>query len=56
VSFVEEFRLQLCAGEEALIEGNLERVEREDSVFHQITLSYSEDYFDQILKPVRAPR
>jgi predicted nucleotidyltransferase len=56
VSFVEEFRLQLSAGEEALIKGNLERVEREDGVFHQITLSYGEDYFDQILKPVGAPR
>ncbi len=40
----------------ALIRGNLERVEREDDVFHQITLSYGEDYFDQVLKPIEGPR
>jgi predicted nucleotidyltransferase len=56
VSFVEEFRLQIEAGEVALIRGNLERVEREDGVFHQITLSYGEDYFDQVLKTVMGPR
>jgi len=56
VSFVEEFRLQIETGEVALIRGNLERVEREDGAFHQITLSYGEDYFDQVLKPVGGPR
>lgn len=56
VSFVEEFRLQLKAGDEALIRGNLERVEREDGDLYQITLSYGEDYFDQTLKPLKNPR
>jgi len=56
VSYVEEFRLQLEAGDTALIRGNLERVERKDRVFHQITLSYGEDYFDQVLKPIESPR
>ena len=56
VSFVEEFRLQIEAGEVALIRGNLERVEREDGAFHQITLSYGEDYFDQVLKTIEGPR
>ena len=56
VSFVEEFRLQLGAREEALIRGNLERVERDDGSFHQITLSYGEDYFEQVIKPVGSTR
>jgi len=56
VSFVEEFRLQLGAREEALIRGNLERVESDDGTFHQITLSYGEDYFDQVIKPVGSTR
>jgi predicted nucleotidyltransferase len=56
VSYVEEFRLQLKAGETALIRGNLERVERKDRVFHQITLSYGEDYYDQVLKSLEIPR
>jgi predicted nucleotidyltransferase len=56
VSYVEEFRLQLDAGDTALIRGNLERVEGRDRVFHQITLSYGEDYFDQVLKSLEIPR
>ncbi len=56
VSYVEEFRLQLDAGETALIRGNLERVEGRDRVFHQITLSYGGNYFDQVLKPLEIPR
>jgi predicted nucleotidyltransferase len=52
VSYVKEFRLQLIAGETALIRGNLERVVTKDEEFHQITLSYGPDYFDQVLKAV----
>jgi predicted nucleotidyltransferase len=50
VSYVEEFRLQLEPGETALVRGNLERVEARDGEFHQITLSYGPDYFNQVLK------
>ena len=56
LSYVEEFRLQLEAGETALIRGNLERVEGDDGTFHQIALSYGEGYFDQMLKPIQGPR
>jgi predicted nucleotidyltransferase len=52
VSYVKEFRFQLKAGETALIRGNLERIVKKDEEFHQITLSYGPDYFDQILKAV----
>ena len=52
VSYVKEFRLQLNAGETALIRGNLESVVKKDEEFHQITLSYGSDYFDQVLKAV----
>lgn len=54
VSYVKEFRLQLEAGERVLIRGNLERVETKDEWFHQITLSYGPNYFDQMLKIIRA--
>lgn len=50
VSYVEEFRLQLEAGESALVRGNLELVETSDGRFYQIVLSYGADYFDQVLK------
>jgi len=54
VSYVKEFRLQLEAGERVLIRGNLERVETKDEEFHQITLSYGPNYFDQVLKSIGA--
>lgn len=50
VSYVEEFRLQVEAGESALVRGNLERIETKKGEFYQITLSYGPDYFDQVLK------
>lgn len=50
VSYVEEFRLQIEEGETALVRGDLERVETTDAQFHQIMLSYGDDYFDQVLK------
>ena len=32
----------------------LEEVETRNGSFHQITLSYDRDYFDQVLKPIGA--
>ncbi|KON30640.1 hypothetical protein AC482_03320 [miscellaneous Crenarchaeota group-15 archaeon DG-45] len=49
VSYVEEFRLQVEAGEDALVRGNLELVEASDGRFYQIALSYGPGYFDQVL-------
>ncbi len=51
VSYVEEFRLQVETGEHIVVRGNLEEVETRNRSFHQITLSYGREYFDQILKP-----
>lgn len=55
ISYVKEFRLQLEAGETALMKGNLERVETINGEFHQITLSYGPGYFDQVLRAIEAP-
>lgn len=52
ISFIEEFRLQLEAGENVLVRGDLEKVETREEEFYQITLSYGEGYFDQVLKAV----
>jgi predicted nucleotidyltransferase len=52
VSYVEEFRLQAETGDRIVVRGNLEEVETRNRNFHQITLSYGREYFDQILKPV----
>jgi len=54
VSYVEEFRLQVETGERIVVRGNLEEVETRNGGFHQITLSYGRDYFDQVLKPIGA--
>jgi len=54
VSYVEEFRLQVETGERILVRGNLEEVETRKGSFHQITLSYGPEYFDQVLKPADA--
>jgi predicted nucleotidyltransferase len=50
VSYVEEFRLQVERGERIIVRGNLEEVETRNGGFHQITLSYGREYFDQVLK------
>jgi len=55
VSYVEEYRLQLREGETAFIRGNLEKVTTREGEFHQITLSYDPEYFDQALKPRANP-
>jgi predicted nucleotidyltransferase len=52
VSYIEEFRLQVEAGERVIVRGNLEEVETRNRSFHQITLSYGREYFDQVLKPI----
>jgi predicted nucleotidyltransferase len=54
VSYVEEFRLQVETGERVVVRGNLEEVETRNGSFHQITLSYGREYFDQVLKPACA--
>ena len=50
VSYMEEFRLQLEAGEVAQVSGILEKVETRNRYFNQITLSQGKGYFDQIIK------
>jgi predicted nucleotidyltransferase len=55
VSYVEEFRLQAEKGERVIVRGNLDEVETRKVSFHQITLSYGREYFDQVLKPVGSP-
>jgi predicted nucleotidyltransferase len=55
VSYVEEFRLQVEKGERVIVRGNLEEVETSNGIFHQITLSYGMEYFDQVLKPAGLP-
>jgi len=50
ISYVEEFRMQAFKGELVYVEGNLEKVEMKDKVFHQITLTYGPRYYEQVLK------
>ena len=52
-SYMEEFRMQAKQGEQLLVEGNLERVENQSEVFHQITLSYGPRYYEQTLKVIK---
>jgi len=50
VSYVEEFRMQLKKDEIGVVEGRLEKVIRRENEFYQITLTYGENYFNQVLK------
>ena len=50
VSYVEEFRMQLKKDEIGIVEGRLEKVVRKKDEFYQITLTYGENYFNQVLK------
>lgn len=50
VSFVEEFRGQLLKGETGLVKGWLEELSLRGEKSYQITLSYGENYYDQVLK------
>jgi predicted nucleotidyltransferase len=54
ISYIEEFRMQVRRGEEAYVEGNLERVTTPSKTFHQITLTYASRYFEQVLKVAKS--
>lgn len=54
VSYVEEFRLQAFRDERVYVEGNLEKVETRNSIFHQITLTRCPDYYEQTMKLARS--
>ena len=54
ISYVEEFRMQAFKDELVYVEGNLEKVEMKDKVFHQITLTYGPRYYEQVLKTLTA--
>jgi predicted nucleotidyltransferase len=53
LSYVEEFRMQAERDEQVYVEGNLEQVSNEDRTFHQITLTYSPRYYEQVLKVLK---
>ena len=53
VSYVEEFRLQAFQDETVYVEGNLEKVETDNDVFHQITLTRCPNYYEQTMKLAR---
>ena len=50
VSYMEEFRLQVCKDEVVIVEGNLEEVQSPQGCFYQITLTYCPRYYEQALK------
>ncbi|WXG42666.1 MAG: nucleotidyltransferase domain-containing protein [Promethearchaeati archaeon SRVP18_Atabeyarchaeia-1] len=50
-SFVEEFRGQAEAGEEVVVEGNLEKVTDSKGEYYQITLTRASNYYEQVLRP-----
>ena len=50
VSYMEEFRLQVCKDETVIVEGNLEEVQSPSGSFYQITLTYCPRYYEQTLK------
>jgi len=50
LSYVEEFRLQVFEDEIAYVEGYVEEVSSEEGCFHQITLTYCDRYYEQVLK------
>lgn len=54
VSYVEEFRMQAQKDEEVHVEGNLEQVVTPNKTFHQITLTYGPQYYEQTLKVLRS--
>jgi predicted nucleotidyltransferase len=56
VSFLEEFRLQAFKDEIVYAEGNLERVEGQNSSRHQITLTYCPRYYEQTFKAIASKR
>jgi predicted nucleotidyltransferase len=55
ISYVEEFRMQVRKDEVAYAEGNLEQVMASSETYHQITLTYTPKYYEQVLKAVKTP-
>ncbi|MCW8802212.1 MAG: hypothetical protein OQK81_02545, partial [Candidatus Bathyarchaeota archaeon] len=51
-SYMEEFRFQAKKGENALVEGNLEKVIDGTNTYYQITLSYGYRYYEQTFKVI----
>ncbi len=56
VSFIEEFRLQAFKDETVYVEGNLERLVKENGGCYQITLTYCPRYYEQALKTITSNR
>lgn len=52
LSFVEEFRGQAKIGDRVMVAGTLEKVEMKSKEFHQITLTFCNRYFDQVIKTI----
>jgi len=50
ISYIEEFRIQVQKDEKAYVEGNLEQVNTLTESYHQITLTYTPRYYEQVLK------
>jgi predicted nucleotidyltransferase len=50
LSYVEEFRMQAKKDEKVIVEGTLEKITTPNDSFHQITLSYGANYYQQVLK------
>ncbi|TFH25697.1 hypothetical protein E4G67_00735 [Candidatus Bathyarchaeota archaeon] len=49
-SYMEEFRQQVKKDETVIVEGNLEEVESPTGNFWQVTLTYCQRYYEQVLK------
>ena len=56
ISYMEEFRMQVQKDEEVYVEGNLEQVVTPSKTFHQITLTYAPQYYEQVLKVAKLPK
>jgi len=50
ISYMEEFRMQIQKDEKAYVVGNLEQVNTLAKSYHQITLTYTPRYYEQVLK------
>ncbi len=50
LSYVEEFRMQAKKDDTVTVEGNLEKVTAAKDSFHQIILTYTPRYYEQVLK------
>jgi predicted nucleotidyltransferase len=50
ISYIEEFRAQVCTDETVEVIGNLEEVKTPDGSYHQVALTYCPRYYEQVLK------